>query len=137
MKKSSKKAIAVGAGVAALTAAAVGTYFLTGKHSGNRKKVKKWAGDMQKDVVKQLKKVENVTEAAYKKAVDVAATNYKGLKNISALELANTANELKGHWAVIQKELKSAAKTAKHIRPTGSSKKRSVKVKKVTKKAKR
>ncbi len=80
MKKSQKQAIAIGAGVAALAAAATGVYFMTGKNAKNRKKVAKWMGDMQKDVVQELNKAGKASQAVYNKTVDTVAKNYAGLK---------------------------------------------------------
>lgn len=117
MKKSQKKAVAVGAGLAALAATAAGVYFMTGKNAKNRKKVAAWAGKMQKDVVKELRKVEKASRANYHKVVDAVAKNYKGMKNVSTAELAAAAAELKSHWSTIQDDLKSAAKTVRRVVP--------------------
>nr|MDQ3018641.1 hypothetical protein [bacterium] len=65
MKKSQKQALAVGAGLAGLAAAATGVYFMTGKHAKNRKKVSKWAEDMQKEVVNELGKAGKTSQAVY------------------------------------------------------------------------
>ncbi|QQS22697.1 hypothetical protein IPM19_03640 [bacterium] len=117
MKKSQKKAVAVGAGLAAVAAAAAGVYFLTGKNAKNRKKLAKWAGDMQNDVVRELNKAGKHTKASYHKVVDTVAKNYKGIKNVSTAELAEAAAELKGHWESISKEVGNAAKVVKKALP--------------------
>src|SRR4051812_16498367 len=117
MKKSQKQAIAVGAGVAALTAAAAGVYFMTGKNSKNRKKVASWAKNMQRDVVRELGKAGKVSQATYNKAVDSVAKGYKGMKNVSLSELAMTAAELKSHWDLIRDEMNQAGQTVKRIAP--------------------
>lgn len=134
MKKSQKQALAVGAGVAALAAAAAGVYMMTGKNAKNRKKLAKWAGDMQKDVLKELKGVNSATQSAYNKAVDTVAKNYKTLRKVGASELVVAANELKKNWANIQKEMKQAQSTVKKLAP-----KKTVRrvAKRVTKPAKR
>ncbi len=117
MKKSQKQAIAVGAGVAAIAAAVTATYFLTGKHAKNRKKLAKWAKDMQSDVVKEIGKASNVTKATYNKAVDQVAKQYKNLKTVDAPELAQLVAELKAHWDVINEEIQSAGKSVKKVVP--------------------
>ena len=135
MKKSQKKAVAVGAGIAALAAAAAGVYFMTGKNAKNRKKVAAWAGKMQKDVVRELNKVQKASRDNYHKIVDQVAKNYKGLKSVSPAELAAVAAQMKGHWASIQNEMKSAAKTVRRVVPKAAkSKARKVAVKRVLKK---
>lgn len=117
MKKSQKQAIAVGAGLAAVAAAAAGVYMMTGKNAKNRKKVAKWATDLEKDVVKELHKAGKATKATYGKIVDTAAANYKGLKNVSGQDLAVVANELKSSWDVINAELQNASKVVKKVVP--------------------
>ena len=134
MKKSQKKALAVGAGLAAVAAAAAGVYMMTGKNAKNRKKVAKWATDLEKDVVGELHKAGKATKATYSKIVDTAAANYKGLKNVSTQDLAIVANELKSSWDVINAELQSAKKTVNKVVPKAA-KNIVKKVSKVTAKA--
>lgn len=117
MNKTQKRNIAVGAGVAALAAAAAGVYLMTGKNAKNRKKVAAWAGRMEKDVIVELKKVKQNSQAAYNQAVDVVAKNYKAAKKVSGPELAAVARDLKGHWNVIRLEMENAAKTVRKIKP--------------------
>lgn len=117
MKKGQKQALAVGAGLAAVAAAAAGVYMLTGKNAKNRKKLAKWAKDMQHDVVKELNKAGKVSKASYNKVVDTVAKNYKGLKNVSVEELAIMAAELKGSWDSINSELNNASQTVKRVVP--------------------
>lgn len=143
MKKSQKQALAVGAGLAAIAAAATGVYMMTGKNAKNRKKVSKWVGDVQSDIVKQLNKAGKVSKQAYNKVVDTAMKNYKGVKNISADELALVASDLKSSWDAISKEVTSASKIVRKVVPkaakniakkvSGNSSKKTAK--KVTKKA--
>lgn len=111
------KAIAVGAGLAAVAAAAAGVYMMTGKNAKNRKKVAKWASDLEKDVVQELHKAGKATKATYAKIVDTAAENYKGLKEVSTQDLAIVANELKSSWDVINAELQNASKVVKTVVP--------------------
>lgn len=131
MKKGQKQAIAVGAGLAAVAAAAAGVYMMTGKNAKNRKKVAKWVGDMQKDVVTELNKAGKASKATYHKVIDTAVKNYKGLKNVSTEELAMVAAELKGSWDNISAELNSASKTVRKVVPKAAK----AVVKKVTSKS--
>jgi hypothetical protein len=111
------KAIAVGAGLAAVAAAAASVYMLTGKNAKNRKKVVKWAGDLEKDVVKELNKAGKASKATYTKIVDSVSANYAGLKDVSSQDLAIVANELKSSWDVINAELQNAKKVVKTVVP--------------------
>lgn len=133
MKKAQKQALAVGAGVAAIAAAAAGVYMMTGKNAKNRKKVAKWATDLQEDVILDLNKAGKATKATYNKIIDSAAANYKGLKNVSTAELAAVASELKSSWDNISAELNTASKNIRRVVPKVA--KRAVKqAKKVIKK---
>lgn len=117
MKKKTNQALAVGAGVAALGAAAAGAYMLTGKNAKNRKKVSKWVGNMQDDVVKELEKAGKLSKDTYHKAIDTAAKSYKGLKDVNATELALVATELKSSWDNISTGLNMASDTVKRVVP--------------------
>lgn len=129
MKKTQKRALAVGAGVAALAAAAAGVYMLTGKNAKNRKKVARWAKDVQSDIVKGLKKAQRNSQSAYNQIVDEVIADYKAAKKASVPELAALARELKGHWNIISSELEHATQTVKKIKPKArASRARKVKV---------
>lgn len=117
MNKSQKTAVAVGAGVAAIAAAAAGIYFLTGKNAKNRKKVAKWADSMRKDVIKELKQAGKLSKSGYNQLIDEVSRNYQGLKNASGPELKALATELKGHWDAISKEVGSAARNVRKVVP--------------------
>lgn len=135
MKKTQKQAFAIGAGVAAIAAAAVGTYYLTGKHAKNRKKLAKWAGNMQTDIAKEIGKASKVTKSNYNKIVDQVAKNYKGIKSVSAPELNSLVSDLKKHWDVINKEVSAASASVQKIVPkTIKSVAKKVKVKTAKKK---
>jgi uncharacterized protein with gpF-like domain len=90
---------------------------MTGKNAKNRRKVAVWANRMEKDVLAELKKVKKGSQAAYNKAVDTVAKNYKAAKKVSAPELAVVAADLKGHWNVIRQELEGASKIVRRIKP--------------------
>jgi hypothetical protein len=113
-KKASKKvatgkALAIGAGALALSAAA---YYLLGpRGKANRKKVKDWTAHMKRDIVKRLGTVKNLTKEAYTTAVEEVARKYKD--DISKRELGDVLREVKGHWKNIQGGRTPKRKTAK------------------------
>jgi hypothetical protein len=117
MKKSQKQALAVGAGLAAVAAAAAGVYMMTGKNAKNRKKVAKWVGNMQEDIITELNKAGKASKATYNKVVDTAVKNYEGLKNVSASELAVAAAELKGSWDLIKSQMEVAGNSVRRVVP--------------------
>lgn len=117
MKKSQKQALAVGAGLAAVAATAAGVYMLTGKNAKNRKKVAKWVGDMQKEVVRELDKAGNVTKTTYNKIIDTVARNYEGLKNVNTSDLIVAAGQLKSSWDTIKAEMGDASTAVRRVVP--------------------
>ncbi|HVU06745.1 MAG TPA: hypothetical protein VHE10_03090 [Candidatus Paceibacterota bacterium] len=119
---------AIIAGIAGLTAAAVGAYYLYGHEDAakNRAKVKSWMLKAKGEVLDELESVRDVTESAYMSAVDVVAQKYRELKNIDQDELAAFITEMKGHWQGIRKTFEShasplsAKKSAKAVaKPSG------------------
>lgn len=114
MKKPAKKAgktiatKAVGTGLAAVAAAAIaGTYFLYGSKSASkhRKQVKAWSLKAKGEILEQLEKLSTVNEAAYHKVIKQVASKYKTLKRLDAKDVVEFAEELKGHWKDIAKEV--------------------------------
>lgn len=118
MKKAQKQVAAIGAGVAALAAAAAGTYFFAGKGGAkNRKKVAAWTHKAKREVMQEMHKMEKVSEKAYHKTVDMVMDNYKNVKNIDKQELAAIAGELKNHWKAIASEVKQVQSKIKKALP--------------------
>ncbi|MEI6057523.1 MAG: hypothetical protein WCQ60_00945 [bacterium] len=101
------KKVALGAGLAAIAAAAAGTYFLYGAKNAakNRKQVKAWSLKAKGEVLEKLEKMSDVNEEIYHKVVAQVADKYTKLKNIDASDVADFADELKGHWKSIAKEI--------------------------------
>lgn len=132
MKKTTKKAVKVGAGVAAATAVAgaAGYYFFASKNAKeNRKIAAKWAGDLKKKAVAEVKMLKKATPKAFSAIVDKAAKAYA---HVDAAELKKAARELKANWKQVQAEFApvkaSVKKAAKKVAPKTA--------KKVAKKAK-
>lgn len=129
MKKQQKKVAAgIGIGVA-LAAAAAAVYAFSGEEGKKRrKKVAKWAQDMQRDAVHALKSSKTMTKKMYNSAVDELSKKYAAVKNVDKKELALLAVELKKNWERIHK----AAMTA-HKAPKKTTKKKTTRTKKKTK----
>lgn len=98
-KKSSSnvgKAVAVGAGVAALSAVA---YLLMGPNGKkNRKAVKAWTVKMKAEVAEKIEDMKEVTAPIYEKIVNQVADKYKKVKNIDSKDVEAEINSLKKHW---------------------------------------
>ncbi|HEY0908152.1 MAG TPA: hypothetical protein VGE35_02270 [Candidatus Paceibacterota bacterium] len=114
-KKSGIGTTSVVVGLAGLTAAAVGAYYLYGHKNAekNRSKVKSWMLKAKGEVLEQLENVQDVTETAYLSAVDTVAKKYNELKNIDQEELGAFIEEMKGHWNGIKTTLQASAPKAK------------------------
>ncbi len=105
---------AIIAGLAGITAAAIGGYYLYGHKDAekNRAKVKGWMLKAKGEVLEELEKGKEVTEAAYMSAVDTVAKKYNELKKIDVDELEAFIHEMKEHWMGIKKTLETKGKTA-------------------------
>ena len=127
MKKSTKKAIEIGAGIAGVAAAAAGAYILATSKKGKKatKKAVAWAGQAKKEVIAEVKKMKAVNQKTYAKAVDEVVNKYKGLKNVDVKDVIEFSQELKGHWDGIKKEIESK------LKPKVIAKKKTVAKKKV------
>lgn len=81
MKKETS-GVAVGVGLAAIAATAVGAYMLTvSTHANkNRKQAKAWIKTAQGEVVKRLKKIPDINEKTLHKVVKEVSAEYKKLK---------------------------------------------------------
>lgn len=103
------------AGLAGLTAAAIGAYYLYGSKNApkNRAKVKGWMLKAKGEVLDNLENVQDVTESTYVSAVDAVAKKYNDLKTIDQAELASFIEQMKDHWVGIKKSVKTAVKVKK------------------------
>lgn len=103
------------AGVAALSAAAVGAYYLYGhkdakKHRGA---VKGWMLKAKGEVLEELENAKDITESTYGSAVDAVAAKYRELKQIDPAELEEFMDEMRSHWTGIKKTLATKAPARK------------------------
>jgi len=102
---SRRKMMAVGAGVAALGA---GAYYLLGpdgkKHQKNAKAL---FVKMKNEVVKDVKKLRNVTAPLYNNAVDEVSASYSRQYKAHGAEIKAFAKKLKNDW---KKMAKSSAR---------------------------
>jgi hypothetical protein len=110
MKETNKKegigAGAIVAGIAGITAAAVGTYFLYGHKDAakHRKAVKGWALKAKGEVLEELEKAEGVTEDSFFKAVSAVVKKYNQLKHITPSEIEEFMGEMKESWLSMKKQ---------------------------------
>lgn len=118
-KKVAKKAVhtgrtvmSVGAGlVAAGAAAAAGYYFYGSKNAKSHRKVAaKWATDMQREVIKETKRLKKANPKAIAAIVDRIAKTYQKARSVNVADVKRAATELKTNWNVIQKETKSTVR---------------------------
>ncbi len=118
--KGGMKGGAILAGMAALAAAAAGTYFLYGTKEGakRRKQIKGWTLKMKGEVLERLENLQDVSKDTYEEVVDKVASGYKGLKNIDAEELGALVADLKSHWNNIHKAVTAKPKKSKQSKKT-------------------
>lgn len=111
-EKKSSRVGAVVAGIAGLTAAAVGAYYLYGHKDADkhRAKIKGWMLKAKGEVLDELESVKDVSESSYMSAVDAIARKYRELKDIDVQELEAFIGEMRDHWQGIQKTFQTRGK---------------------------
>lgn len=107
-----KAIMGIGAGVAALSAAA---YVLFGKDGKkNRKVIRGWAIKMKGEIIEKFENAKEITEPVYHQIIDDVQAKYAKLKNVDQAELISVINDIKKHWKAIKKEASGKKpKTAK------------------------
>ena len=119
---STQSKVMMGAGIAALGAAAAGAIFLYGTDAGKkkRKEIKSWTLKMKADVMDKMEGMKDWTEDSYSAIVDQVAKKYEGVKNVDPIEIAALVRDLKSHWKTIQRHINGAPK--KKSRPAAKKK---------------
>jgi len=102
---SAKQAIGIGAGVAALSAAAYVLFGPNGKK--NQKAIRGWAVKMKGEIIEEFEKTKELTESVYYDIVDKAEARYAKFKNVDQEELKGIISEIKKHWNALKKEVAS------------------------------
>lgn len=105
------KALAVTAGIAALSA---GAYLLFGPDGKkNQKKAKAWMVRMKADVIEKMEKVEHVTAPVYESIVNAIEKKYAAMKHLDAEEVAKEIQDLKKSWKKMTTKAKPKKKKSK------------------------
>lgn len=105
------KAIAIGAGIAAIGA---GAYYLLGPDGKkNQKKVHAWAVKMEKEADKKIKAIKNASEPVYHNLVDSLTEAYAKEYKEHAPEIKAFSKALKTKWKAVSKSAKPVVKKAK------------------------
>lgn len=104
---SAGKIIGVGAGVAALGAAAYLLFGPNGKK--NQKALKGWTVKMKGEIIEEFEKAKNITEPMYHEIVDKVQARYAKFQNVDKKELEEAVKEIKKNWKAITKEAKTEA----------------------------
>ncbi|HRH55848.1 MAG TPA: hypothetical protein PK609_03225 [Candidatus Paceibacterota bacterium] len=109
-----QKAEVGAAALAAVAAASAAGYYFYGSKEAkkHRNATAKWAKNLQKDVVREAKKLKDIDEKAMAMIVDQAAKAYKGLDEVTPGDLRAAVSELKGNWDMVKKELRRTGKKA-------------------------
>ena len=113
-KMSVGKKVAIGAGVAALSVASAGAYYLFGpKAKAHQKKASILMAKMKKEVVSEVKKAKNVTMPIYHNVVDKVSSNYVKQYKIHEGDAKAFAKKLKSEWKDMNKMAKKTVKDLK------------------------
>lgn len=100
---SAKQVIGIGAGVAALSAAAYVLFGPNGKK--NQKAIRSWAVKMKGEIIEKFEEAKELTEPVYHNIIDKVQAKYAKFKNVDQKELKATVNEIKKHWKALKKEV--------------------------------
>jgi hypothetical protein len=109
-----KTIMGIGAGVAALSAAAYVLFGPEGKK--NRKIIRGWSVKMKGEIIEKFENAKELTEPVYHNIVDGIQAKYAKLKNVDPEELQNVVAEIKKHWKALQKE--AGVKKSKVVKKT-------------------
>lgn len=110
--------VAVGAGVAALSA---GAYYLMGPNAKkHQKKAKSLMVKMKKQVASKIKKAKVVTTPLYNSAVDKVSAEYARQYKAHEAEIKAFARNMKGQWKdmankAVKKSVQKAKSAAKKV----------------------
>ena len=72
----------------------------------NAPKAKEWAMNMEKEIVKKIDKVKDMTEPVLAKIIDEVKEKYEAMKDIDKDELKKTVDTLRDHWSSVIKSKK-------------------------------
>jgi len=124
-KMGAGKKAAIGVGIAAIVAAAAGTFFLYGTKKGakTRKQIKGWMLKAKGEILEKIEDAKDLSQETYNKIVDEIQAKYKAVKSIDAKDLADFSKEMKSHWKGIQGEIKKKIKPAKKVSRKNAKKK--------------
>ena len=102
------EAVGIGAGIAALSAAA---YIMFGPDAKkNRKAIRGWAVKMKGEIIEKLEKAKEITEPVYHNIVKEVESKYSKIKNIDPKELEAAISDIKKHWKSLEKDAKAMIK---------------------------
>ncbi len=107
-KHSSRKAVAVGAGIAAITGLAYMFFGPDGKK--NRSRVHGWAVTMTGEILEKLEEAKEITEPVYHHVIDEVAKKYAALKTINKEDLRHAVSEIRKQWRHMEQKAKSITK---------------------------
>jgi gas vesicle protein len=99
---SAKTAVGIGAGIAAISAAAYILFGPEGKK--NRKAIRGWSVKMKGEIIEKFEQAKELTEPVYHQIVDTVKAKYAKLKNVDQKELEQVVTEIKKHWNTIKKD---------------------------------
>jgi len=105
------KVVVVGAGIAALSAAA---YVMFGPDAKkNKKAVKSWVVKMKGEIIEKLEEAKEITEPVYQDIINTVHQKYMNVKNIDKTELVDAVADLRKQWKNMSKDAKPKKKAKK------------------------
>ncbi len=113
-KMSRKKVLTIGAIGAAVATIGAGAYYLLGPNAKeHQKKVKGLMTKMKKEVIKDVKKVKDLTAPTYNKIVDTVSETYTKNYDEYKKDIQGFAKKLKEEWEDASKLVKKKISSSK------------------------
>ena len=96
-----------GSGILGFLTGVAATYFFYGTKKGEekRKEIKGIALKAKEEIIERAQMAEDITEEKYQNIVDEVSERYKNIKNVDTSEIEEMAEEMRGHWKSISKQV--------------------------------
>ncbi len=122
MKKSTTKAIGMGAALTAAAAAtAAGAYWLYGAKDAekHRKMAKSWMLKARAEVMEAVEKLQDIDKKAYLGTVESVLQKYRNMAGVAPAEISHMLRDFKSSWDQVEKAHKKASRGTKSAKKIG------------------
>ena len=101
-KKTVRRAVKIGAGIAGIAGTLAGAYLLFEHTKPQQKKAKVWVVNARKAAAVEAKKLSRVGEKEYHRIVEKSLRHYGAIQKVGAPEIASAVRDAKAEWKHLQ-----------------------------------